>query len=255
MGYRSSAEGKLVRGGFDGLLSSFQSLTLLIEIRVLTFDLLLLGIELFVLSVDLLSILEEFLVLFEDAALDIELVLEDLVLPGDIFAECSVVNRRVRGIDGKGRRGGGRGGIRIGAALAECWDCRGSSYQENAGGEKTHCGTSGQKSLKISKTVTKTILSSLVFRLRPSYFADYEFEQKRSFTICHFWVRWKKSKDLGKKVEGAGKELPEVLRKVQKLWNRIVDTGDLWAVQSSIVERMRAAAVVARATACDGIIF
>lgn len=117
------AEGKLVRGSFDGLLSSFQSLTLLIEVRILTLDLLLLGIESLVFSVDLLSFLEKFLVLFEDAALNIELVLQDFVLPGDIFAECGVVNRRIRGI-GKGRRGGGRGGIRIGAALADCWDCR-----------------------------------------------------------------------------------------------------------------------------------
>ena len=103
--------------------------------------------------------------------------------------------------------------------------------------------------------MTKTILSSVVFRLRPSYFAEYEFEQKRLCGIFHFWGRWKKSKDVRKKVEGVGKELPEVLRKVQELWNRIVNTGDLWAIQSSIVERMRAAAVVARATACDGIIF
>ena len=33
-----------------------------------------------------------------------------------------------------------------------------------------------------------------------------------------------------------------------------MDTGDLLASQSSIVERMRAAAAAARATACDGII-
>jgi hypothetical protein len=34
-------------------------------------------------------------------------------------------------------------------------------------------------------------------------------------------VDWNKKDNVGKKVEGGRKELPEVLRKVQKLWNRL----------------------------------
>ena len=56
-------------------------------------------------------------------------------------------------------------------------------------------------------------------------------------------------------MEASGKDLPEVLRKVQKLWNRLFRGALRSGVQSSIVERMRAAVVVARATDRGGNIF
>jgi hypothetical protein len=38
-------------------------------------------------------------------------------------------------------------------------------------------------------------------------------EQKLSPASCHFWVMWKKSKGIGKKVVRKGKELPEGVEK------------------------------------------
>jgi len=38
-------------------------------------------------------------------------------------------------------------------------------------------------------------------------------EQKLSPASCHFWVMWKKSKGIGKKVARKGKELPEGVEK------------------------------------------
>jgi hypothetical protein len=37
---------------------------------------------------------------------------------------------------------------------------------------------------------------------------------------------WKKKEEVRKKVDGSGKELPEVLRMVQKLWNRLWIQGN-----------------------------
>lgn len=43
-------------------------------------------------------------------------------------------------------------------------------------------------------------------------------------------------------MEGTRKELPEVMKKVQNLWNRLFIRFDTEAAQSSIVERMHVAA-------------
>jgi hypothetical protein len=50
----------------------------------------------------------------------------------------------------------------------------------------------------------------------PCYFGGEDLALELSFWRCHFWVRGKKGKGVGKKEDYAGKELPEVLKMVQK---------------------------------------
>jgi hypothetical protein len=47
------------------------------------------------------------------------------------------------------------------------------------------------------------------------------FRQRRSGGSANTFVDWNKKDIVGKKVEGGRKELLGVLRKVQKLWNRL----------------------------------
>ena len=54
------------------------------------------------------------------------------------------------------------------------------------------------------------------FLWMPCYFGSNSLALELSFGRCHFWVRGKKGKGVGKKGGDAGKELPEVLKMVQK---------------------------------------